>query len=299
VILAALSKAITFVVGPTGSGKSHWALHEAAKNSGVILNADSIQFYKYLDIGSAKPTPEERERVPHFLFDVVAPDENFTAGDYRRAALGLIEEHSTYKPIYVVGGSGFYIQALTRGMYDIGPVPQSVREYIAHLGPREKMYEELLKKDPQAARRIGPHDSYRIQRALEINEVTGQTVQQVEEQFRKQNSTLSEKYDVRTVGLTLHREELRRRISARTERMLSLGWLDEVRDLMGRGYADTKALKSVGYKECLAHLRGELSRSNLFSSIVTSTMQLAKRQMTWFRRDQSVQWLASDARSLS
>lgn len=282
---------ITFVLGPTASGKSRWALREALKTSGAILNADSVQIYKSLSIGAAKPTTEDQALVPHYLYDLAEPGEDFTAGDYRRAALDVIERELPHRPLYIVGGSGFYIQALEKGMYDVGPISPEIKKQVQQWVDSGGLYEELVKLDPEAAKKIGPKDPYRLQRALEVVMSEGRTMQKIAEDFRHDHRELKEQYDVEKIGIFCPRDVLRQRVTRRTEQMLKSGFIEEVQNLLGQGLADTKALRSVGYKECVAVLTGRLNRADLLSAIVTSTMQLAKRQMTWFKRDHEIHWI--------
>lgn len=282
---------IFFVVGPTASGKSAWALREAKNNNGIIVNADSVQVYKYLNIGSAKPNELEQKEVPHFLYDIVEPSIQFTAGDYYRAAMKVIEENIEKNNIYFVGGSGFYLQALEKGMFDVGPIPAEIQNKVAQINSPQELYNHLMKVDEKAAQKIGSSDPYRLSRALSVVWSTGKTMAQIEDEFRAKNLSLSQKYSLIKVGIHCDRKTLRDRVTSRTEKMLQAGLLDEVKNLMAKGFAETKALSSVGYKECIEFLGGGMSMEDLKSKIVTSTMQLAKRQMTWFKRDKEIKWL--------
>jgi tRNA dimethylallyltransferase len=281
---------LTFIVGPTACGKSQLALELAQKNKGAIVNADSVQVYKHLNIGSAKPTLNEQALVPHFLYDLVEPSQVFTAGNYRRAAMEIIDTYADKMPLYFVGGSGFYIQALEKGMYEVEP---PTPEIVALLDDWEKqgtLYQELHVRDPKTAGRLPEGDLYRIRRALEITLTTGRPFSDVDSQFKSQTSELLKRFDIKKIGIMIDRAQLRQRVEERTRKMLQAGLLDEVKDLLARGYGDSRALQSVGYKECLAYLAGQQNPEELFQNIVTSTMQLAKKQMTWFRRDIAIQW---------
>lgn len=285
---------ITFVVGPTASGKSQWALAQAQASGGAIVNADSVQIFKYLNIGTAKPTPEEQQQVPHYLYDLVDPKETFTAGDYRRVALRVIEQEIGKRPLYFVGGSGFYLQALEKGMYDVAPISDEVKSKVMAFVESGVVFEELKERDHESAHRIGEADTYRLSRALEVVLSEGRTLREIKEDFRRTHQTLGEIYRLKKVGVQCERDELRQRVEARTKNMLARGLLEEVRDLLARGYGETKAMQSIGYKECQECLRGRKSESELFQDIVTSTMQLAKRQMTWFKRDKEIEWIKID-----
>jgi tRNA dimethylallyltransferase len=296
VILAASTKIntenlITIVVGPTAAGKSAWALEEAIQNQGAIVNADSIQIYKYVDIGAAMPTKDEQNKAPHFLYGFVEPDQTFTAGDYRRKALEAIETQIVKMPLYIVGGSGFYIQALEFGMYEVSPIQPEVVERADAIEAAGLLFESLHKLDEESARRIGPNDNYRLRRALELVLNEGQPMNQIKTHFQENQKNLNDLYKVRKIGISCDREVLRSRVLVRTKKMLKLGLLDEVKALLDKGYAESKVLSSVGYRECAAYLAGRLKLVDLEASIVTSTMQLAKKQMTWFRRDKSITWI--------
>jgi tRNA dimethylallyltransferase len=281
---------VVFVVGPTGAGKSNWALNEAARVGGVIVNADSIQIYKHLDIGSAKPTKEDQARVPHFLYSHIDPQDEFTAGDYRRAAWAVLEEQAPLRPVFVVGGSGFYLQALEKGLYEVGPIPAVIEEKVRVIKEAQQLFEELKKVDPQSATKIGPNDHYRLQRALEVVLTEGRTMGEIRESFATSGQRLQEKFPLRKVGIGCERSILRARVARRTEDILRQGFVQEVEGLLRRGYRGTKALASVGYREVVSHLDGRLHGKDLPDAILTSTMQLAKRQMTWFKRDSEILW---------
>lgn len=284
---------LTFIVGPTASGKSQLALDLAKKTNGAIVNADSVQVYKYLNIGSAKPSVEEQAAVPHYLYDLVEPSQIFTAGDYRRAAMEVIDFQAHRTPLYFVGGSGFYIQALEKGMFEVEPPTPEVMLLLDNWEKQGLLYQELKVRDPKTAGRLPEGDQYRIRRALEITLGTGRPFSELENEFKNQKSKLSERFEIKKIGLKIERPLLRKRVEERTRKMLKLGLLEEVKDLMARGYGNSRALQSVGYKECLAYLAEQQKPEQLFQNIVTSTMQLAKKQMTWFRRDPAIEWMES------
>ncbi len=287
------SNTIYFVVGPTASGKSNWALNEAQKIGGEILNADSVQIYKHLDIGSAKPSAEEREVAPHHLYDLVEPDIEFTAGDYRRHALRRIGERIEKAPLLVVGGSGFYIQALEFGMFDVNAISDEIQKRVAEIEATGRLYAELLKLDPTSAEKIGPPDLYRLRRALQVTLAEGRPFSTIQAEFLDKKESLGDQFTLKKVGLSTDRETLRRRVSRRTNAMLEAGLIDEVQGLVAKGYGETRVLRSVGYRECLDFLAGRLKREDLVGAIITSTMQLAKRQLTWFKRDKEITWISS------
>lgn len=286
----AASHKITFIVGATATGKSQLAMQLALQTGAAIVNADSIQCYKHLQIGAAKPTAEDMRQVEHLLYGFVELDQNFTAGDYRRAALKIIEEQITKRPLVFVGGSGFYFQALEKGMYDVSPVPSSIHQKVEKLKAAGLVYEELEKHDQKSAVRIGRQDTYRLERALELVLSENKTLLAIEEDFRSKNKSLGEIYTLEKIGLSCERAFLRERVRARIHKMLDEGLVREVEELIAQGFGGTRALQSVGYREVVAYLRGEMRRDDLIDAIVTSTMQLAKKQQTWFKRDKAIVW---------
>lgn len=287
---------VVFVVGTTASGKSDYALIEAQKNQGAIVNCDSIQVYNGLNIGSAKPAREEMARVPHYLYSFAPMGSKLTAGMYSREFFNCLEEIKTQFPvIYVVGGSGFYFQAIEKGMFPAPPVSEEIKqEILSELGTPEgaaKLYAEFKARDPKAAERIFPNDLYRLGRALELMRTDGRTVTEIQEAFEKQKQPFP--YPLTKIGIQVDKPELLRRVQLRTQKMLKAGLVDEVQGLLKEGYKDWSALQSVGYKECLDYLegRGAKSLAELEALIIQGTMQLAKKQRTWFRRDQEIEWL--------
>lgn len=283
-------KPLVFVVGPTGSGKSSLALKLAEEFGGAILNCDSLQTYERLDIGTAKPDNTERSRAPHFLFDVVKTGDVLTAGDFRRLAMPVLQRELPSRIVFGVGGSGFYIQALEKGMFDVQKprleVEAEIRAEAERLGPAE-MYAQLMKLDPEYADSISPNDSYRILRGLIIIRESGKTVTLLRQEFQAEKFP----FPLLKLGLLPSRDELLPRVEARARTMLELGLLDEVRVLLAEGYGEWPPLQSVGYRECVAYLKGEIPENRLLPLIVEKTMQLAKKQKTWFKRDKDVHWL--------
>lgn len=277
------------IAGPTASGKSGLALDLVRQAGGFILNADSVQMYKYLDIGSAKATAEERAQAPHFLLDVLQPSEEFTAGDFRRATLELLQQEKG--PAFVVGGSGFYLQALEKGLFQAPKGRPETRakweKFLADHG-EEALLNELCRQDPEWGKKLNLRDHYRVVRALVIIEESGQKVSDMWREF--QDNAPSFPYPLLKVALRIPRDVLRERVRHRTEQMLKAGWLEEVEKLIDMGFGATPALKTVGYRECVTHLREHTSRAELIDQVVTSTMQLAKKQMTWLRKDPTWNW---------
>jgi tRNA dimethylallyltransferase len=292
-IASAMSNPVLFVVGPTGSGKSRLALELAKELHLPIINCDSVQVYRRVNIGTAKPSVEEMNSVPHHLFDLISPPVEFTAGEFRREALLVLENLAPSTPVIMVGGSGFYIQALQKGMYEVGKVSEAVRLSLEQelaqggLGP---LFEELLARDQKLALKVGPTDTYRILRGLGLLRTHGKTLTEIQIEFQK-SGDIAFPYRFATLGLHINRSQLRERLQKRAWQMVETGLIEEVEDLLADQLSDWAPMKSVGYKETLSYLRGELGdRDQLIDAITANSMRLAKRQRTWFRRDKDIRW---------
>lgn len=281
------------VVGPTAVGKSNLALALAEKLNGCILNCDSLQTYQRLNIGTAKPTATEQKRVQHFLIDILAPGEVLTAGDFRRQALDVLERELPKRPVIGVGGSGFYIQALLKGMFAVNKpdpaIEAKIRERLENEG-LPALYAELEDLDPEYAKTINANDAYRVSRALVVIHDSGEKVSSLRKKFALEAGNFP--YPYVQIGLSLNREDLIGRVTKRAEEMLNAGLLDEARRLVQEGWSDWPPLHSVGYKECLRYLHGEMTHEQLLPQIVEKTMQLAKKQRTWFKKDTTIHWLS-------
>jgi len=282
---------IVAIVGPTASGKSALAIHLAQRFGGEIINADSVQVYRGLDIGSAKTSIQEREVVPHHLIDILDPEEIFSAAHFRREADELI--HRLYQRntrIFVVGGTGLYLKVLTRGIF-VGPARNP--EFRKALQSREEkegqlaLYQELQALDPLAASRLHPQDTSRIIRALEVYYLSGKPISA----FQNNHRFKEKPYEVLKLGLYCDRNELDRRIEDRVNRMLQMGWIEEVRSLLNGGTKrDHKSMQSIGYRTVVSYLFGEVTLPEAVRLIQRDTRRYAKRQMTWFRADSQIRW---------
>jgi tRNA dimethylallyltransferase len=283
---------IVVIVGPTASGKSAAALELAGLFEAEIINADSMQVYRYLDIGTAKPTQAERNAVKHHLIDILYPDEEFSAALFREEAQRAIADIGTRgKRVMVVGGTGLYIKALTSGLISGGEADPVIRERLqaeAHVGGRERLYQRLVGVDSSTAAKLHPHDTYRVIRALEAYERTGRPISAIRGGHRFQE----ESYQTLKIGLQIEREELYRRIDARVDAMIQQGLEQEVRRLLEMGYSPSlKAMQSLGYKQMAAHLNGEYDLPEAIRLIKRDTRRYARRQITWFKADPEIHWI--------
>jgi tRNA dimethylallyltransferase len=282
---------IVIILGPTAVGKTELTLALAQTINAEIVNADSQQVYRYLDIGTGKPLQGERKRVRHHLIDVVGPDEEFNAAIYRRLATARIDEIlKRGAPTFVCGGSGLYLKALTGGLF-AGPDRDSelrakLEREIAETG-LASLYHRLIAVDPSANTNIHPNDRQRIIRALEVYQSTGRPLSawQNEHRFHEQS------FDVLKIGLERERSELYDLINERSESMIRAGLLEEVRGLMARGYSlDLKPLRSVGYRQMGEVIKEIKTLPEALEEMKQETRRLAKRQLTWFRSDPEIRW---------
>ena len=285
---------LVVVCGPTAVGKTALALELAEKFNGEIVSADSRQIYRDMDIGTAKPTIAEQERVRHHLIDVVSPAEEFHAARYIELAEAAINDIiSRGKKVFLVGGTGLYIKALTEGLLDAPGADSELRKSLHERAEREGssiLHAELEQVDPDSAQRLHPNDLIRIVRALEVYSQCGKplSVLQEEHGFRE------EQFITLKLGLDCERELLYERIEKRSEQMFELGLLEEAQRLLDAGYdPDLKILRTIGYRQAFAFLRGVMSREEALEDLKRATRRYAKQQLTWFRKDKSIIWLES------
>ena len=292
---------IVAVVGPTASGKSMLAMELAARFNGEIVSADSMQVYRFMDIGTAKPTQEQRQRVPHHLIDIADPDEEFNAARYSEEASRAIHDiHERGKNVFVVGGTGLYVRALTKGLFKGPGSDMRLRNEFAILGSRSEgaryLYEKLKEVDPEAASGIHPNNMARIVRALEVYYLTNKPISA----FQKEHGFSEESYDVLKVGLSIDRKLLYKRIEDRVDSMIEAGLVAEVKKLLDMGYVGTdlksvpKVMRALGYKEILEYMQNKISLENAVEEIKKNTKRYAKRQMTWFRKETDIRWFTHD-----
>lgn len=286
---------LLIIVGPTGIGKTQLAVSLARSGKGEIISADSMQVYRYMDIGTAKPSQDERHGVPHHLIDVVDPDAAFHASAYIQRVgqiLGAAENKDKF--FLVVGGAGLYIKALLGGLFSGPGADQELRAYyrdqLERFG-RAHLYGILQGKDPLAAARIEPHDVSRIIRALEIWDLSGQSI--IQKQAGHHFGT--QPYRYLKIGLTMPRERLYERIDRRVEEMMARGFVEEVAWLLEQGYHEgLKSMQSLGYRHMVAYLSGRQSLEEAVAAMKRDTRQYAKRQATWFRGDREINWFDAD-----
>jgi tRNA dimethylallyltransferase len=288
-----MTQPIPVIIGPTAVGKTDLSLAIARALEAEIVGGDSRQVYRFLDIGTAKPTIAERQVVRHHLIDILNPDEPFNAARFAQLAWGCIHAiEARGRLALVVGGSGLYIRALTDGLFagpGADPRLRTALEAEAQSLGLQALHDRLATVDPAAANRIHPHDRVRVIRALEIYTLTGTPISQWQCQW--QNPLRSRTFLL--IGLTRNREDLRRRLATRTGGMLQIGLVDEVRRVMAMGYSPTlPTLQSVGYGEIVAYLGGTYDLARARELIERHTWRLAKRQMTWFRRMTGLHWIS-------
>lgn len=288
---ATIRKPIAVVVGPTAVGKTALAVELALALDGEIVTADSMQVYRGMDIGTAKPTLAERRGVPHHLIDVCDPDRTFNVAEYQTLAHQAIEEiHARHRLPIVAGGSGLYVKAVLDEFLfpDEGadPTLRQELEAFAEKHGKEALHRRLASVDPEAAGRIHPNDVRRVVRALEVYLRTGRP-------FSEHVRTVKEapgRYRAVQIGLTRPRSVLYERIDARVDAQIEAGLIDEVRTLMARYPAMPVARQALGYKEMMAYLEGKMSLEDAIDLLKRDTRRFAKRQFTWFRRDPRIQW---------
>lgn len=282
------------ILGPTAVGKTKLAINIAKKVGGVILSADSLQVYKYFDIGTAKPSIHELGQIPHYMIDLVYPDEDFNAGMFRNTALDLIDGFSKEgKKIIVVGGTFLYVKVLISGLIEHIEVDQEIRDEIESLKEKKGikyLYERLEKVDPKSSKKIHPNDYIRIQRALEVFYLTGVTMSG----FQDRHNFQENQFNVLKIGLNIEREILRSKIDQRVEEMFGQGFLGEVKDIRDKGFSpQLKPMKSIGYKEVNQILDNEITIERAKEFIKRDTKRLAKRQLTWLRKERELNWYDS------
>jgi tRNA dimethylallyltransferase len=284
--------AVPILVGPTASGKTLISLRIAERIPCEVVSADSRQMFKHMDVGTAKPSSSETKKVRHHCIDLFAPDEVFSAGQFGPMARVIVRDILSrgLMPL-VVGGSGLYIRALVDGIFEGGFKDDELRSKLneeAETGGLEVLYRRLMSSDPDAARKIHANDRKRIIRALEVGMLSGKRISTLQK-----DNTIRADWTPRFFGLEWPRDTLCSRIDTRVDGMIRDGLVREVRELAARGYSlRNNAMDSVGYKEILRFLDGELELDEAVEEIKKNTRRFAKRQMTWFHRDPRIRWFA-------
>jgi tRNA dimethylallyltransferase len=282
----AASIPILVILGPTASGKSELALRVAEQlmPRGEILSVDSMQVYRGMDIGTAKPSADEQARVKHHLIDVVQADEEFTVARFVELANDVIRDAGERRvPLIATGGTPLYYKALFEGMFEGPGASGEIRDRLRQMS-NEELHRQLIAIDPAAAARIHMNDTKRLIRALEVYEQTGQPISSLQKQWMSSR----QQHDAIWFGIEWERDELNRRINARVKQMIAAGWLDEARRLPP---LSKTAGEAAGYRQLLDHIHGRMPLDDAIEQIKISTRQLARRQIKWFRRFQNVNWL--------
>jgi tRNA dimethylallyltransferase len=284
---------VVVLLGPTAVGKSRVALQVAKHFETEILTADSRQVYRGMNIGTDKPTADERKEVPHRLLDLVDPDDAFNTGRYRRAALEEIERlYAANRLPFIVGGTGLYIRTLVRGLC---PAPQAdplvradLKKFREQKG-RDGLYAELTRVDPESAARLHPNDESKVMRALEVYRLSGRLMSDMHDEHRFQDTSFS----LLLIGLQRTREALYRRIDERIDWQLAHGMVEETRSLLDRGYGrELGSMKGLGYRHISAYLAKKYDYAEMLRLFKRDTRRFAKRQMTWFRREPGIEWFS-------
>lgn len=284
---------VIVIGGPTASGKTKLAIELAKRINGEIISADSMQIYKDMDIGTAKPTKEEQSEVNHYLIDFVSPDKRYSVADYKKDAMRTIKEIlKKGKTPIVVGGTGLYINSLIYEIeYSDIKIDEKYRAKLESLVEEkglDYLYNEALKIDEEATKKISKNDKKRIERILEIYHDTGKTKTEIEKESRKKKIP----YDYRVFAIDIQRDILYERINKRVDLMIEDGLIDEVKRLINKYSEFPTAMQGLGYKEVVEYLDGKTSKEEMIEKIKMETRRYAKRQLTWFRKDKdSIIWI--------
>ena len=284
---------VIVIAGPTASGKTGLSIEVAKRLNGEVVSADSMQVYKDMNIGTAKVTKEEAQGIKHYLIDVVSPDERYTVSNFNKDALEAIEKIlADGKTPIVVGGTGLYIDSLIYGIeYQEMKFDEDYREYLmkkaeSPIGLKE-LYDEAMKIDPEAMKKIFFNDKKRITRVLEIYKATGKTKTELEKLSRAKGV----KYDYKIFAISRDREELYDRINRRVDIMIKDGLIDEVKNIYSKYQKFPTAMQGLGYKEVVEYLNKEITYNEMVDKIKKETRRYAKRQLTWFRKTEGLIWL--------
>ncbi|MGI6576427.1 MAG: tRNA (adenosine(37)-N6)-dimethylallyltransferase MiaA [bacterium] len=284
------------IVGPTAAGKTNTAIEIAAKLSGEVISADSRQIYRYMDIGTAKPSLAERKGIPHYLIDIVDPDADFSVANFQPMAQKIINQiWEKGKLPMLVGGTGLYISAVIDA-YNFSNLPANpefrhqMRKLALDKG-KHYIWHKLQSIDPVTAERLHPNDVKRIIRALEVYNFTGRTLGSWEQEQPQESP-----YNLLIIGITRERSHLYEAINRRVDKMMEMGLIEEVHRLLKMGYSPTlNSMQGLGYKELIPYINGEISLAEAVEILKRDTRRFAKRQLTWFRRDKRVNWFVVES----
>ena len=284
---------VIVIVGPTASGKTALSIELAKKINGEIVSCDSMQIYKDMDIGSAKPTIEEMQGIKHYMIDIVSPEERFSVAEYKKQAEQAIEEIlKKRKTPIIVGGTGLYANSLIYGIeYNEIKLDEKYRKQLEDIALQEQglkdLYEKAKKIDSQAMNIISPNDKKRIIRVLEIYHSTGKTKTELEIESRKNGV----KYDYKIFGINMERSILYERINKRVDIMIEAGLIEEVKNILKKYKKFPTAMQGLGYKEVVEYLNGDITKEEMIEKIKQETRRYAKRQLTWFRKNKETIWI--------
>lgn len=283
---------VIVICGPTASGKTALSIELAKRINGEIVSSDSMQIYKDMDIGTAKPTKEETKDIKHYLIDFVAPDQRYSVAEFKKDAENAIEEIlAKGKTPIVVGGTGLYVDSLIYGIeYQDIELDENYRNELEKNAKEqglEKLYEQAQKIDPEAMKKISPNDKKRIIRVLEIYKATGRNKTEQEIESRKNEV----KYDYKVFAINMDREKLYDRINKRVDIMLEQGLIKEVQCLVKKYNEFPTAMQGLGYKEVVQYLKNEISYDEMVDKIKMETRRYAKRQITWFKKNKQTIWI--------
>ncbi len=289
-------KPLILLVGPTAVGKTSISINIAKKINSEIISADSMQIYKYMDVGTAKIRDDEKKGIKHYMIDIVKPDEQFSVSDFQKKSYEYIDHILSNDSLpMVVGGTGLYINSLVNNLDFTNAVSNwQLREKYKEKAKKygnEYIHSELRKVDAESADRIHVNDTKRIIRALEVYYETGKPMTYYYNKFRQPNP----RFNIAYIGLKMSRKRLYDRINKRVDIMINNGLIDEVKEIIEMGYSrDLTSLKAIGYKEIIKYIDGEYSLNEAKKILKRNTRRFAKRQLTWFRRDKRVYWVNID-----
>jgi len=291
-----MKKNLVILLGPTGIGKTDLSLKLAKALNGEIISCDSMQIYKYMDIGSAKVSTDDQLEIKHHMVDIVYPEEEFTVADFKRKAEAIINDlNNKGKLPIVTGGTGLYINSLVYNLnftrvgadYEL----RAELEDLAEKNGAKVVHNILTNVDPESAKKLHPNDLKRVIRAIEIYKLSGTTMSQYNKNFRTEVTD----YNLSMIGLTMDRQNLYERINLRVDKMIEAGLIDEVKFLLDKGYTkDLVSMQGIGYKEFIDYLDDKMTLEETIDIVKKKSRNYAKRQLTWFRRDNRIKWFNKD-----